>query len=74
MIMIIIDYHSTLIDKDYHCQYKPHTFSRKKQKALQKDPSFCNALFTYIIHIRFPLTRLALLSHAERKRKINLKI
>ncbi|AZQ46179.1 ribonuclease PH [Bacillus thuringiensis serovar brasilensis] len=38
--MIIIDYHSTLIDKDYHCQYKPHTFSRKKQKALQKDPFF----------------------------------
>ncbi|KYQ04117.1 hypothetical protein B4079_0661 [Bacillus cereus] len=34
--MIIINYYSTLIDKDYHCQYKTHTFSRKKQKALQK--------------------------------------
>ncbi|KAA0791588.1 ribonuclease PH [Bacillus wiedmannii] len=37
--MIIINYYSTLIDKDYHCQYKPHTFFQK-QKALQKDSFF----------------------------------
>ncbi|QWG35334.1 ribonuclease PH [Bacillus mycoides] len=35
--MIIINYHSTLIDIDYHCQYKPHTFSSKTKKTLQKD-------------------------------------
>ncbi|ASZ19184.1 ribonuclease PH [Bacillus cereus] len=38
--MIIINYYSTLIDKDYHCQYETHRFSRKKQKALQKDSFF----------------------------------
>ncbi|PFR86590.1 ribonuclease PH [Bacillus cereus] len=35
--MIIINYYSTLIDKDYHCQYETHIFSYKKQKARQKD-------------------------------------
>ncbi|PGZ49330.1 ribonuclease PH [Bacillus paranthracis] len=38
--MIIINYHSTLIDKDYHCQYKTHTFSRKKNKKRYKKDSF----------------------------------
>ncbi|PEA09202.1 ribonuclease PH [Bacillus cereus] len=38
--MIIINYYSTLIDKDYHCQYKTHTFFCKKQKTLQKDSFF----------------------------------
>ncbi|PGB03619.1 ribonuclease PH [Bacillus toyonensis] len=38
--MIIINRYSSLIDKDYHCQHKTHTFSSKKQKALQKDPFF----------------------------------
>ncbi|PEA27018.1 ribonuclease PH [Bacillus cereus] len=35
--MIIIDYYSTLIDKDYHCQHETHTFSTKNKKTLQKD-------------------------------------
>ncbi|ARC31439.1 ribonuclease PH [Bacillus toyonensis] len=40
--MIIINYYSTLIDKDYHCQQKRIHFlqKKKKQKALQKDPFF----------------------------------
>ena len=45
-----------------------HIHFLEKTKALQKIPSFCNALFINIIHIRFPLTCLASLSHAERKK------
>ncbi|PFJ15257.1 ribonuclease PH [Bacillus cereus] len=36
---MIINYYSTLIDKDYHCQYKPHSFS-SKTKSAKKDPFF----------------------------------
>ncbi|OPA00561.1 ribonuclease PH [Bacillus cereus] len=38
--MIIINYYSTLIDKDYHCQYKPHTFSINNKKRYKKDSFF----------------------------------
>ncbi|PGM65106.1 ribonuclease PH [Bacillus cereus] len=34
---MIIDYYSTLIDKDYHCQCETHTFSTKSEKTLQKE-------------------------------------
>ncbi|PER24363.1 ribonuclease PH [Bacillus sp. AFS054943] len=38
--MIIINYYSTLIDRDYHCQYETHTFLAKSKKALRKDSFF----------------------------------
>ena len=66
--MIIINYYSTLIDKDYHCQHETHTFFYKK-KARQKILSFRRALVNNIIHIHFPLTGHASLSHAERKER-----
>ncbi len=72
--MIIINYYFTLIDKDYHCQDETHTFSIKIKKHYEKRFPFRSALFTNIIHIYFPLTDYASLSHAERKRTINLKI
>ena len=65
--MIIINYYSTLIDKDYHCQHETHIFSYKNKSAT-KD-FFSRALVNNIIHIHFPLAGHASLSHAERKER-----
>ncbi|PEC53959.1 ribonuclease PH [Bacillus cereus] len=47
--MIIINYYSTLIDKDYHCQHKTHTFSRKNKKRYKKDSFFFVTLYLSIL-------------------------
>ena len=66
--MIIINYYSTLIDKDYHCQHETHIFSYKNKKR-DKRFFFSRALVNNIIHIHFPLAGHASLSHAERKER-----
>ncbi|PEJ99429.1 ribonuclease PH [Bacillus wiedmannii] len=47
--MIIINYYSTLIDKDYQCQYKPHTFCTKTKSTTKRFVLFVVLYFIILL-------------------------